>query len=193
MGQSLANAGFAIGESPWLVRDSHDRVITYIDLSNMVPASSTSVTLTFECRGINPVKVLGFYLLDVDPTIYTGSQGAPIDAAEIIRWADDYPSELSGTGKAGLSVVCKHYNTGEDLETSFSSGVGDAEHSPISYVGHRDSIVDVDQRIHVTFSLVTPSAEEKQISETARYCFGIDIAFIEIPERLQDILVSNGI
>jgi hypothetical protein len=40
---------------------------------------------------------------------------------------------------------------------------------------------------------VTPSASEKQIVETAKYCFGVDIMFVEIPERLQDILISNEI
>jgi hypothetical protein len=87
----------------------------------------------------------------------------------------------------------KDYASEEDTLISFRSGFGDTVNTPIAYTGHKDSVLNIDERIRVTFYLVTPSASEKQIVETAKYCFGVDIMFVEIPERLQDILISNEI
>ena len=193
MGQSLSNAGFAIGESPWLIRDVNGNVVTYIDFDNTEPDSVVNITLTFEYRGVNPIKVLGFYLVDVDPTIYLGTGKPFFDAAEIIRWGDDYTTEEGETGRAGLSVTYKDYDSEEYVTVAFRSGYGDTVNSPIGYNGHPRGILDIDQQMKLTFSIVTPSASEKQITETAKYSLAIDIAFVDIPERLQEILVSNEI
>lgn len=192
-GQSLTNAGFAIGESPWLVRNSSGEVITHLDFGKVAPASVSSHTLSFEYRGLAPIKVLGFHIIDIDPVIYSGSKSALIDAAEIIRWGDDYSTLLNATNVAGLSIMFVDSTTQAEVLTAFKSGSGDVVSSPIPYTGHPDAILDIDQRINVTLHLVTPSAAERQITEASTYCFGVDIAFVEIPERLQDLLVSNEI
>lgn len=192
-GPSLNNATFAIGESPWLVRDENDHVITHIDFSNVEPASVSEINLTFEYRGLVPIKILGFYITDIDPTIYSGTQSSTLDAREIIRWGDDYTSELTAEGVPGLSVSYKDFDSEEDVLVAFKSGSGDVMSSPIPYTGHANGILDIDERIKVTFFLVTPSAINREITRASVYSFGVDIAFIEIPERLQDLLVSNEI
>jgi hypothetical protein len=190
---SLSNATFAIGESPWLIRDGDGNVITHIDFSNVDPASVNHVDLVLEYRGLSPIKVLGFYLINLPPTIYGGSQSSSVDAAEVIRWGDDYVSELGETGTPGLSIQYRDFQSGNLIFLPFKSGAGDSQNSPIPYSGHRNSIVDIDQQIRISLVLVTPNAENKEITQTATYSFGMDIDYIEIPERLQDSLVDSEI
>ena len=136
--------------------------------------------------------ILGFYLADIHNEIYLGSHTPVLDTEEVIRWGDHLRSTLTSTAVAGFAISQKD-TVDATIITAFKSGSGDKASTPIPYLGRANKILDIDERMSVTLLVSTPSAEDKQINKATILNVGLSIAYIEIPERLQNLLIPSEI
>lgn len=173
-------------ESPWIVRDSDDNVITELDWGTNPYDDVLLKKLYFEYRGIKPIKILGFYLRDMPYESYEGEQGPILDKQEVIRWGDECLD-------AGLSITQVDAETGMESEKKFFSGQGDIEATAIEYIGHTDSILKIDQRMKVILKLIAPDAARKEILKARKFHITLDISYIEIPDRIQDLIIPDEV
>lgn len=178
-------------EDVWVYYDEEDNVITELDYGAMLPTNSIGQVIKARYRGFSPIKVLGFFINDIEGAFYNGSASPIIDKETIIAWADQFTGAAVPPGTPGLEIQFDDITSGLPVITQVESGAGDTEYSPIEYTGHENGIVSRDDIIVFTLRLTAPNDANNEVLKAARYHFGVSLSFIEIPENLVDPLVGE--
>lgn len=176
----------------WLYRNTANRVITGLSFDTLAPEESVSIGVCAQYRGHRPVKVIGFYIREIEPEFYQGTQGPQVDKNDLVRWADHFTKGAVPPGTPGLEISQTHWETEEVVTLQVKSGSGDQAATPIAYVGHENGILNRDQFLEITLRITAPSAERREILQAGRFNFGFDIEFIELSPQIEEVLVNGG-
>lgn len=165
--------------------------VDHFDLGKIPPADSNAFSFRAEYRGSNPIKVLGFYITEIDPLLYTGSRNPASDFYSLVEWGSLYNTEESiDTAEAvGVSLI-QFPPESEAQITTVRNGVGDSVFNPIPWVGGTESkIVQPGETFRCRFLITAPSDASKQILEARALALQLNISFVEathIAIQIQD-------
>jgi hypothetical protein len=163
-----------------------ESVITTLDFQELAtPTNTIGQIVKARYRGFRPIDVSGFYLTEVPREFYDGNRTNLYDKEELIRWADQY------AGNAGIEVEYTDADGVTLVTTRFSTGFGDTPATFIPYTGHEDGIVHRDDTIDLVLRITMPSAATHEVVEAAKFHFGFEIAFIEVPDNLAPAIPSE--
>ena len=179
-------------EDLWVYYDENDNVITELSYGSVLPDNSIGEIVKARYRGFRPIKVVGFYITSVESAFYNGGQNPVIDREAIIAWADNFTGADVPPGTPGLEIQFDDVDSGLPVVTQVKSGTGDTSWSPIEYTGHTNGIVSRDDIISLVLRVTAPSDADNEVWSAAKYHFGFDISFIEIPENLVAPLVGEA-
>lgn len=171
-----------LGQGPgdlWVYYDADDNVITKLDFGSVLPTNTAGQVVKAQYRGFRPIRVSGFHLVSVPDSFYDGPRTNVYDKEELIRWGDQYESD------AGASVQFVDFDSGLPVDAVFKTGQGDTPVTFIEYTGHEENIVHRDQLIEMVLRVKMPSSATKEVQKAAKFHFGFQIAFVEIPENIQ--------
>lgn len=178
-------------ESKWIFTNEKNQVLTSINFGSVAPGDTVTQKIKFRYRGHRPIILLGFYLKQMPKNLYLGQKHPVADAAELIRWADQYTQEAAvPPGLPGLEISC--INAENDLvETiQLKSGRGDSKESVAPYLGKINGIMSLDSIGEIDIRITVPLDSSNQITESLKLHFSLEMEAVEIPENLESLL--NG-
>lgn len=155
--------------------------VDHFDLGEIPPADSNAFSFRAEYRGSNPIKVLGFYIGPIEPTLYCGSQTPEKDFHSLIEWGSLYNTDETIDGPSAVGVTIIQFPPDAPAQTvTIRNGVGDSIFNPIPWVGGPDSrIVQPGETFRCRVLVSPPSDQAKQILEARSLSLQLNINYVE--------------
>lgn len=180
------------GASDWIYRKTDDNtVVEELDFGTLLPEASSVENLSAEYRGYDPIIVSGFYLREMPRELYAGSAQAILDRETLIEWADFYTKGSIPPGAPGLEVQFTDFDSSLLVIKQFKSSEGDSASSVISYTGHQNQILNRGDKIEFSLRITPPSTVDKEILESMKLHFAVDIYYVRVAQNLYNNIVEE--
>lgn len=166
--------------------------VDYFDLGEIPPADSNAFGFRAEYRGSNPIKVLGFYISPVEPSLYTGSLTPEKDFYSLVEWGSLYNTDETIDTASAIGVSMIQFPPDAEVQVAtVRNGVGDSVFNPIPWVGGPEAlIVQPGETFRCRILVSPPSDQAKQILLARSLSFQVNISFVEATHVA--IRISDG-